>query len=38
LFESIDQGRFAEVTPDVSAITGRMPQPFEAVLRSGPAE
>ncbi|HEX5336183.1 MAG TPA: NAD(P)H-binding protein [Propionicimonas sp.] len=35
LFDSIDQGRFAQVTPDLTAITGRAPQSFEAVLRSG---
>jgi NAD(P)H dehydrogenase (quinone) len=37
MFDSIDQGRFAEVTPDVTAITGRMAQSFEAVLRGGQA-
>jgi NAD(P)H dehydrogenase (quinone) len=35
IFESIDQGRFARVTPDFTALTGRTPQSFEAVLRSG---
>jgi NAD(P)H dehydrogenase (quinone) len=38
MFESIDQGRFAEVTPDVTAIIGGMPESFEAVLRSGSAQ
>jgi NAD(P)H dehydrogenase (quinone) len=38
LFESIDQGRFAEVTPDLTAIIGRVPASFETVLRSRPTE
>lgn len=38
LFESIDQGRFAEVTPDLTAIIGRMPESFEEVLRRGSPE
>jgi NAD(P)H dehydrogenase (quinone) len=38
MFESIDQGRFAEVTPDVTAIIRRTPQSFEAVLRRASAE
>ncbi len=33
MFESIDAGRFAGVTPDFTTITGRAPQPFELVLR-----
>lgn len=33
MFESIDQGRFAAVTTDLTTITGRAPQSFEAVLR-----
>ncbi len=33
LFESIDQGRFAGVTPDFTTIAGRVPQAFEVVLR-----
>jgi NAD(P)H dehydrogenase (quinone) len=35
MFESIDDGRFAAVTPDFATITGTAPQSFEAVLRSG---
>ncbi|HEY3548988.1 MAG TPA: NAD(P)H-binding protein [Propionicimonas sp.] len=38
LFESIDQRRFAEVTPDLTAIIGRVPETFEEVLRRGSAE
>jgi len=38
MFESIDQGRFAEVTPDLTAIIGRTPESFEDVLRRGSAE
>ncbi len=38
MFESIDQGRFAEVTPDLTAVIGRMPDSFEDVLRRGSAE
>lgn len=34
MFASIDEGRFAGVTGDFTAITGRAPQSFEAVLRS----
>ena len=34
MFESISQGRFAGVTPDFIAITGRAPRSFEAVLRT----
>ena len=33
MFASIDEGRFAGVTPDFMAITGKAPQPFEAALR-----
>ncbi|HSK34056.1 MAG TPA: NAD(P)H-binding protein [Propionicimonas sp.] len=33
MFEAIDQDRFAAVTPDFTAITGRTPEAFEAVLR-----
>jgi hypothetical protein len=38
LFESIHQGRFAEVSPDLTAIIGRVPASFEAALHSGPTE
>jgi hypothetical protein len=38
MFESIDQGRFAEVAPDLTALIGRMPESFEEVLRRGSAE
>jgi len=36
MFESIDQGRFAEVTPDLNAIIRRIPASFESALRGGP--
>ena len=33
MFESIDEGRFAGVPTDFTAITGRAPQPFDDALR-----
>ena len=40
LFDSIDQGRFAEVTPDFTAITGRAPAVVRgsAAKRVGPSD
>jgi NAD(P)H dehydrogenase (quinone) len=35
MFESIDQGRFAAVTPDFAGLTGQTPVTFETVLLAG---